>query len=133
MFLLQIPTLLFAFIAYNILALLQSDAISQVLFSIPLISGATFNVSVSDLLLAFGILFLTIEVIKATRTNTTSVVDHMLSMVVFVAFLVEFLTLPFAGTSTFFLLMLMALADVIAGFSVSIAAARRDFGGSLVN
>ena len=86
------------------------------------------DVSVSDLLMAFGILFLTIEVIKATRTNTTSVIDHMLSMVVFVIFLVEFLTISFAGTSTLFLLMLMALADVIAGFSVSIASARRDFG-----
>jgi len=133
MFLLQIPALMFTFIAYNILALINTDLINQVLFSFPLISGASFSVTVSDLLLAFGILFLTIEVIKATRTNTTSVVDHMLSMVVFVAFLIEFLTIPFAGTSTFFLLMLMALADVIAGFSVSIASARRDFGGSIVN
>ncbi len=133
MFFLQIPALLITLIAYNVLALVNNDLINQVLFSFPLISGASFSVSVSDLLLAFGILFLTIEVIKATRTNTTSVIDHMLSMVVFVAFLIEFLTLPFAGTSTFFLLMLMALADVIAGFSVSIAAARRDFGGSIVN
>jgi len=130
---LQIPMLVITLIAYNVIALINSDLLNQVLFSFPLISSAIFDVSVAELLLAFGILFLTIEVIKATRTNTTSVIDHMLSMVVFVVFLIEFLTLPFAGTSTFFLLMLMALADVIAGFSVSIAAARRDFGGSLVN
>jgi hypothetical protein len=48
-------------------------------------------------------------------------------MVVFVLFLIEFLVVKDCGTSTFFILGLMSLLDVIAGFTVSIVAARRDF------
>ena len=43
-----------------------------------------------------------------------------------VAFLVEFITVERAGNSVFFILMVMALLDVIAGFSVTIFTARRD-------
>ena len=56
-----------------------------------------------------------------------SVVDHTLSTGVFIALVVEFLTVAECGTSTFFILALMALIDVVAGFTVSIVAARRDF------
>ena len=41
-------------------------------------------------------------------------------------FLVEFLLVQGAATSVFFLLMLMTLVDVMAGFSVSIRSATRD-------
>jgi len=40
-------------------------------------------------------------------------------------FLVEFITVPQLGTSTFFLLMIMALIDVIAGFTVTVSTAHR--------
>ena len=53
--------------------------------------------------------------------------DHTFSMLVFVGFLIEFLMVADCGTSTFFVLMLMSLLDVISGFTVSIVAARRDF------
>jgi hypothetical protein len=39
--------------------------------------------------------------------------------------LVEFLLVRQAGTSTFFLLMIIALVDVLAGFIVSIRSAQR--------
>ena len=81
----------------------------------------------SDLLLAFGVLMLYLEVFKSTNTGMQSVVDHALSMAVFVIFLVEFLVVEACGTSTFFILGLMSLVDVVAGFTVSIAGARRDF------
>ena len=66
------------------------------------------------------------EILKSTRTSNASVLDHLLSTFVFVAFLVEFLVIPAAATSVFFLLMIMALIDVMAGFSVSIRSAGRD-------
>jgi hypothetical protein len=50
----------------------------------------------------------------------------MLSMVVFVAFLIEFLLVGAAASSVFFLLGVMSLIDVVAGFSVSITSAGRD-------
>jgi hypothetical protein len=47
-------------------------------------------------------------------------------MVLFIAMLVEFLLVKQAGTSTFFLLMITSLVDVIAGFTVSVRTAQRD-------
>ena len=78
------------------------------------------------MLLALGLVLLFFEVLKSTRTNNTSVIDHVLSTGVFIAFLVEFLLVAGAAHPVFFLLMLMALIDVLAGFSVSIRSAGRD-------
>jgi hypothetical protein len=65
--------------------------------------------------------------LKAARPGRATVLDHILSTATFVVALVCFLLLPEAGTATFFLLMVMSLIDVIAGFSISLFAARRDF------
>ena len=51
--------------------------------------------------------------------------DHMLAMALFIAMLVEFLLVQRAGTSTFFLLMMITLVDVLAGFIVSIRSSQR--------
>jgi hypothetical protein len=63
---------------------------------------------------------------KSTRTSNASVVDHLLSTFVFVAYLVEFLLVERAAHSVFFILMVIAMIDLIAGFSISIRAAGRD-------
>ena len=64
--------------------------------------------------------------IKSTYTSTSSLVDHGLSMIVFIACIVEFLLAPLAATSTFFLIMVATAIDVIAGFTIGIRVARRD-------
>jgi len=79
---------------------------------------------VLDVVVALVLLF--VEVIKSTRTSNASVVDHLLSTFVFVAFLVEFLLVKGAAHSVFFTLMVIALFDVLAGFSISIRSAGRD-------
>jgi hypothetical protein len=96
------------------------------MFSVNMVSGASFVLGLGDLLVCFALIMLFLEVLKATRTGAGSVVDHLLSTAVFVAALVEFLLVGFASTATFFLLMMVALIDVIAGFSITIRAARRD-------
>ena len=63
--------------------------------------------------------------LKATRTGVVALTDHIFSMVVFVVYLVEFLVVREAATSVFFILMAIALIDVIAGFSITISGARR--------
>ena len=63
---------------------------------------------------------------KSTRTSNASVLDHLLSTFVFVAFLVEFLLVRGAAHPVFFVLMVIALIDVLAGFSVSLRSAGRD-------
>ena len=95
-------------------------------FPITLPSAGVWQLTLGDILLAVGLFLLFFEILKATRTGGNSIVDHAFSMIVFVVCLILFLIWDRAATSTFFLLMLMAMIDVIAGFSVTINAARRD-------
>lgn len=94
--------------------------------SLEMMSGAVWTMSLGDLLIVIALALLFVEVLKATRTGAWSVIDHMLSMFVFVAFLVEFLLVRDAATQVFFILMVIAFIDVIAGFSVAIRSAGRD-------
>ena len=66
------------------------------------------------------------EILRATRNARGSLANHMLSMLVFIAFLVEFLLVPDAATQVFFILLTIALIDVVGGFAVSIRSAGRD-------
>ena len=87
---------------------------------------AQWPVSLGDLLLAASLVVLFIELLKSTTSRSAAIINHSLSMVLFIGCLVEFLLLPAFATSTFFLLTLMVLLDVLAGFIVTIVAARRD-------
>ncbi|GAB6043310.1 hypothetical protein [Endothiovibrio diazotrophicus] len=122
-----IPLFAYLWVIINGLLLFGgAAALGGSLFNVALVSGAAWSASVSDLFIVLGVLALYIEVFKATRTGTASVIDHTLSMMVFVAFLVEFLVYAKAGNSTFVILGLMSLLDVVAGFTITIVAARRD-------
>jgi len=126
----SIPLLVVPFVLYNMgLTGLFGGGDApwgQVLFRLPMMSGGTFSMTLGDLMVMIGLLLLFVEIMKSTRTSNASVVDHLLSTFVFVAFLVEFLLLPGAAHSVFFTLMLISLVDVLAGFSVSIRSAGRD-------
>ena len=122
----SIPLLAFVIIAYVAFAAGGAD-FTLTRFTVPMPSGAVWNISLGDMMLAFSLFVLFFEVLKSTRTGGNSVVDHALSMMVFVACLILFLIWPPAGTSLFFLIMLTTLVDVIAGFSVTIRSARRDY------
>jgi hypothetical protein len=89
-------------------------------------SGASWTITFGDVLIALSLVFLFVEVLKATSTSVRSLFDHMLSTLVFIAALVEFLLVPQAATSVFAILLVMALIDVLGGWSVSMRAARRD-------
>jgi hypothetical protein len=127
--LMHIPLFALLLVAYNITMLTTADMpglLGADLFTTPLVSGANWQLNVSDLFVIFGLLCLYLETLKSTRIGIASVIDHSLSTLVFVIFLIEFLLLQGCGTSTFFILTLMSLLDVISGFTVSITAARRD-------
>ena len=124
------PLLLLPLIAYNFFAILfmggNPGAWQQELLSVPMVSGVPWSVTSGDLMLVFGLVCLFFEVLKSTHTGRNSVIEHMLSVVVFVVFLVEFLLVGAASSSVFFILMMMSLVDVTAGFTVSITGASRD-------
>ncbi|HEX2215981.1 MAG TPA: hypothetical protein VHG27_04710 [Xanthobacteraceae bacterium] len=127
MFLVAFPLLIVPLAIYNIMALLLNVEWNTAVATIAMISGGSWTITISDLFLAVTLFFLFWELIKATGSSTRSVIDHMLSTLVFIVALVEFLLVRQAATSTFALLILICLVDVIAGFSVSIRTARRDF------
>jgi hypothetical protein len=125
--LLGFPLLLVPLVIYGILTYLIPVDWNAVIFTVRMISEGEWKVTFSDALLAVAILMLFLETIKATRTTSRSIVDHMLSTLVFVGALVAFLLLKEAATSTFALIVLICLVDVIGGYTVSIRTARRDY------
>lgn len=124
----SLPLLIILWGIYNGLVLSgqAQEALGSLLFRLALPSQATWSVTLSDLLLFAGVVLLAVEIFRATSSGAASILNHALSTLVFVLFLVEFLIVPQAGNSVFFALTLMALTDVVAGFSVTIVAARRD-------
>ena len=95
-------------------------------FTLRMMSDAIWTMRLGDVVIAIGLFVLFFEILKATRIGRLSIVDHLLSTLVLLIFVVEFLLVPAAATPTFFILMLMVLLDVMAGFSVSIRTATRD-------
>ena len=132
------PLLALPVLFYNIAAAMLADGgvnapgaaerMAAVATSVPMASGALWNISFGDMILITGLVVLFVELLKSAAPRGTAIVNHGLSMLLFVICLIEFLLLDAFATSTFFLITLMVLLDVLAGFIVSIVSARRDFG-----
>ena len=125
------PLLAIPVIIYNLIAFAQDPASAQAaltnpLFSIHMPTQANWAVSLGDLLLAASLVVLFVELLKSTTSGKTAIINHSLSMILFIVCLVEFLLFEAFATSTFFLITLMVLLDVLAGFIVTIVSARRD-------
>lgn len=128
------PLFAFMFMVYLALYLIGffPEKLSFVIVHVGLPSGSVWRPTWGDLVVLFGLITLNIEVFKATRTSNVSIVDHTLSTLVFIAFLISWIisswTVGPKGDSTFLFLTVMSFIDVIAGFTITISAARRDFG-----
>lgn len=122
------PLMIIPFVVYNLILISGSGVamLAQSVLSVTMMSGGVWTMNVGELLIVGSLVLLFFEIMKSTRTSNASVLDHLLSTFVFVAFLVQFLLVGGAATSVFFILMVMAAVDVMAGFSVSIRAAGRD-------
>lgn len=135
--LVALPLLAIPVVIYNILILFgaagdggmaQADTMMRdPLFSIPMASGAAWNIGSGDLILFLSLILLFVELLKSTSSRKVAIVNHALSMILFVACLVEFLLIRGFATSIFFLISSMVMLDVLAGFIVTIIAARKDF------
>ena len=140
--LIALPLLLIPVVLYNIVILFGAsgdggmaaadDILRDPLFSIPMTSGANWSVGVGDMILFLSLILLFFELLKSTSSQKVAIVNHALSLVVFVGCLVEFLLIRGFATSTFFLVVTMVMLDVLAGFIVTIISARKDldFGGA---
>src|SRR5881227_2350298 len=113
------PLLLIPLAICNIIVFLMPGvALATPLFTLALISGVAWPVTLSDVLIALGILLLLFEVIKGARPGSKYFMDHLLSLVVFAGAAAEFVMLPQFGTSTYFLLTLLALVDFLSGIAL---------------
>jgi hypothetical protein len=121
-----VPLLVIPLLAYVAFAGAGAD-FDAPRFSILLPSGGAWQLGLGPILLAIALGLLFFEILKATRGGGASVIENALSMMVFAACLILFLIWDRAATSTFFLLMLMSMVDVIAAFAVTVNAARRDY------
>jgi hypothetical protein len=124
----SIPALALVIAAYNIFALgggvLDSESL---LFSWALPSGVEVFFNAGAVFVVAGLVALFFEILKAARAGAGTVVDHMLSTATFIVALIEFILVPACGTVAFFLITVMTLIDVVAGFTISILGARRDY------
>ncbi len=106
-----------------IIAMLQKP-----MLTFPMISGVNWAITNGEMLILFSIGLLFMEILKSTSTGTATIINHAISMILFIVCLVEFLLLPNFATSVFFIITIMTLLDVLAGVVVTIVSARRDFG-----
>ena len=122
-----LPLLVFAFVLYNAIVLLVGeDALGHEIFELRLLSGGLWKFTWGDLVLLVTLVLLFVEIVKSTFTTTSTLIDHALSMIVFMAVGAEFLIVPQAATSVFFLILVASLIDVIGGYTIGIRVARRD-------
>jgi hypothetical protein len=125
-----VPLLVIPLVLYNLVAFVflggNPAGFSNQLVAIFMPSRAPWVLTLGDLMVVIGLVCLFFEIMKSTRVGQTSIIEHILSTGVFVLFIIEFILVGGAASSAFFILLVMSLIDVIAGFSVSLSAAERD-------
>jgi hypothetical protein len=124
------PLMVIPFVLYNI-AVFEFlgggvTALDNAIVSATLPSAALWNLSLGEVFLLIGLAVLFIDILKATHNSAVSLLSHTLSLLVFVAFLVEFLLVDSAATRIFFILTAIAFIDVAGGLAVSARNAGRD-------
>ena len=102
------------------------ERMTRPLFQVPTATGGSWPGGIGDLLVFASLILLFVELLKSTTSRRVAIINHSLSMLLFILCLVEFLLFPAFATPPFFLVTTMVLLDVLAGFIVTIVAARRD-------
>jgi hypothetical protein len=122
-----IPLTVIPLIVYNLIAFIWGYGVwDSQLISLTMMSGQPWVFKLGDLMIIFGIGCLFFEVLKSTSSSSRAITNHTLSTVVFIIYLIEFIVVGIAAHSVFFILMIFALFDVVAGFTITIKAATRD-------
>lgn len=131
------PLLLIPVLIYNVMAwggatfsttAAMRARIDKDFLHVPMASGTEWALTPGYALIAVSLLMLFFELLKSVGTGRAAIINHAFSMVLFIVCLIEFLLFPAFATSVFFLITLMALLDVMAGFIITIVSGRRDIG-----
>jgi steroid 5-alpha reductase family enzyme len=118
-FLIGFPLLIIPLAIYNMIAFLTPGVLwTDKVITARLVSGAEWTMTFGDALLTLALLLLLIEIFKAARAGAKSLVDHFLSLLVFMLAAAEFVMVSQAASSTFLMLCLVCLVDALGGFSL---------------
>ena len=122
-----IPLTLIPLIIFNLVGyVMGGDPWGAQLFTIGLISGAAWTMTLSDVMIFAAIVFLFLEGVRAARPGSATIFNHIAATGVLVVYIVEFIVVGAAANSMFFILTTIALFDVVAGFTISIRTSTRD-------
>jgi hypothetical protein len=120
-----LPFLGIAVVVY-LVGVMSGVSLAGPLFALPLPSSATLAFTFGDFVLLLGLVLFFVELLLSTRPTQGALLNHALSMGLFIICGLLFLLVSACGTSVFFLLTTLTLIDVISGYSISIITARRD-------
>jgi len=128
-----IPLTIVPLILFNVIGYAMGGGIGGAnpwlneLFRVPLISGESWPVTLSDLMILLGLVMLFFETLRSAQpARTSTITNHIVSTILLIVYVVEFIVVPVAGDSLFFVLTAICLFDVVAGFTISIRTAQRD-------
>ncbi|MFM9864826.1 MAG: hypothetical protein ACKVRO_14585 [Micropepsaceae bacterium] len=125
--LLLLPMLYFNFMAifvYGMNPAAVNAWLASSAFQLTMFSGAVWSMTQADVIVAAGMGLLFIEVLKSIGSPMLSLVNHGIAVMTLLIYVVQFISFPAFTVSTFFLLALMQLIDVIAGYTITIVASR---------
>jgi hypothetical protein len=126
----SVPLLSVSLVLFGLVTLFTAGAAqpwySVELFSVQQMSGDRWAITGSDLFLTCSVLMLFAELIKATRTTGSAILNHALSALVFIVALLLFVLRRGFGNSSFFIFTLLTFVDFVAGFIITAISARRD-------
>jgi hypothetical protein len=121
-----IPLTILPWIAFNVIAFAFGyDVWDRALFTLGMISSQAWTLYVRDLMILFALACLFFEVLRSANAGARMLTNHIFSTVVFILYLVEFIVVARAAHSVFFVMMVMALFDLIAGFTIAVKTAQR--------
>ncbi len=90
-------------------------------FYMPLPSGAAWGVSAGTLLVGLGLIIFFIELSRGVGSSRYAIIHHTVAVLLSLASFGAFFVVESFGTSTFFLLVIMCVLDMVGGVIVNIA------------
>jgi hypothetical protein len=95
---------------------------SEAVIGFTLVSGQNWALSYGDLIVTIAVILLLMSMLRAASSHRGTVLGNMVMVIVLCVYIILFLTVDFCGTSTFFLITMIALIDTLATVSVSMVA-----------
>jgi hypothetical protein len=125
----SMPLLAISILLYVPIALISGGAPEERLasdfFSLRMISGETWRVSIGGAFVGLSLLFFFGDVLRSAGPSRRSVANNMIEALIFIPCLVLFLLVRGFATTEFFLLGLMILLTFLADSAILVLTSRR--------